>query len=142
VKWQGPGATGRGEKLVAAAPRQFVVIADDSTLVQQLGTGPLPVEALPFLWRQTAKRLEMQLGASSSLCGQPTAPYITDNGNVIVELVFPQPITDPDALDAQLKRTVGVVEHGLFLGMADMSIVVSDSGIKVLSSERAGGRRG
>ena len=133
---KGKGGAMTREKLVAASARRFVVIADDSKLVPRLGTTPLPVEVLPFLWRQTADRLELQAGASGRLRGDPTAPYITDSGNFIVDLVFKQPIADAEALDIGLKRTVGVVEHGLFVGMADMCIVAGDKGIQLMRAER------
>src|SRR5206468_2066003 len=71
------------EKMVAAAARRFVVIADDSKLVDRLGRGHVPVEVAPFLWRQTAARLAA-LGGTWSLRGGEAAPYRTDNGNFVV----------------------------------------------------------
>jgi ribose 5-phosphate isomerase A len=130
---KGHGGALTREKLVAAAARTFVVIADDSKLVRGLGRGPLPVEILPFLWRQTAERLE-RTGATCRVRGESAAPYITANGNMLLDLRFPQPIAEPEALDAQLKRTVGVVEHGLFLGMADACVLAGDDGIRVIGS--------
>lgn len=129
---KGRGGAMTREKLVAAAAHRFVVIADDSKLVQRLGTGPLPVEVLPFLWRQTAKRLEL-VGATWQLRGHPV-PYVTDNGNVILDLRFAEPIEAPEALDERLKQTLGVVEHGMFLGMADACVLACDDGVRVIGS--------
>jgi ribose 5-phosphate isomerase A len=130
---KGRGGALTREKLVAAAARTFVVIADDSKLVRQLGRGPLPVEVLPFLWRQTAERLE-RTGATCRVRGEPTAPYITENGNMILDLCFPRPIAAPEALGARLERTVGVVEHGLFLGMANACVLAGGDGVRVMGS--------
>jgi ribose 5-phosphate isomerase A len=76
---KGRGGALTREKLVAAAARTSVVIADDSKMVRRLGQGQLPVEILPFLWRQTEERLE-RAGAACRIRGKPSAPYITANG--------------------------------------------------------------
>jgi ribose 5-phosphate isomerase A len=130
---KGRGGALTREKLVAAAARKFVVIVDESKLVRQLGRAAVPVEVLPFLWRHTARRIQIA-GAMCELRGEPTRPYRTDNGNVIIDLYFPEPISDPLALGSRLKQTVGVVEHGLFLGMAHACLVAGDSGHRVLGS--------
>ena len=72
------------EKLVAAASKRFVVVVDESKIVKQLGVGTLPVEVLPFLWRTTAHRLAT-FATSLTMRGGEEAPYITDNGNVILD---------------------------------------------------------
>jgi ribose 5-phosphate isomerase A len=119
------------EKLVAAASKRFVVVVDASKMVDRLGVGVLPVEVLPFLWRSTALRL-------TSLCqglkvrGGEEQPYITDNGNLILDLSFEAGIEDAGELAEALKGTVGVVEHGLFLGMAADCIVAGPGGPRVL----------
>ena len=130
---KGRGGALTREKLVASAARRFVVIADGSKLVGQLGRGVLPVEVIPFLWRRTAEQLEA-LGASYALRGDPGQPFITDNGNLILDLTFAAGIEDPEVLDAQLNQTVGVVEHGLFIDLADTCIVADASGVRVLGS--------
>ncbi len=84
------------EKLVAEAARRFIVIVDDSKLVKQLGVGELPVEVLPFLWRTTAERLTA-LGATLTVRGGEETPYITDNGNLILDLVVEGGIKDAPA---------------------------------------------
>lgn len=130
---KGRGGALTREKLVAVAGRKVVIVADDSKLVEQLGRGPLPVEVLPFLWHLTARRLE-QLGASYNPRGEPSDPFVTDNGNLILDLSFAGGIADPEALDIELKRTPGVVEHGLFLGLAHACIIAGVDGVHVMGS--------
>jgi len=119
------------EKLVAEAARRFIVVVDESKLVKQLGVAELPVEVLPFLWRTTAERLTA-LGASLTVRGGEEAPYITDNGNLILNLIVEGGIKDASAFGKALKGTAGVVEHGLFIGMTDTLIVGSPDGPKVV----------
>jgi ribose 5-phosphate isomerase A len=130
---KGHGGALTREKLVVAGARKFVVIADESKLVPQLGQGPIPAEVLPFLWRHTAKRLE-QLGGSVTLRQGPTGPFVTDSGNFIVDLQFPSALAEPELLATQLKQMVGVVEHGLFLNLAHACVIGSETGIRVLGS--------
>ncbi len=119
------------EKLVAEGAKRFIVVVDDSKLVQQLGVGELPVEVLPFLWRTTAERLTA-LGASLTVRGGEENPYITDNGNLILNLIVAGGIKDPAGFRDELKRTTGVVEHGLFIGLTDTLIVGGPDGPKVV----------
>ena len=119
------------EKLVAEAARRFIVVVDESKLVKQLGVAELPVEVLPFLWRTTAERLTA-LGASLTVRGGEEAPYITDNGNLILNLIVEGGIKDAPAFGKALKGTAGVVEHGLFIGMTDTLIVGSPDGPRVV----------
>jgi len=119
------------EKLVAEAARRFIVVVDDSKLVKRLGVAELPVEVLPFLWRTTAERLTA-LGASLTVRGGEEAPYITDNGNLILNLTVEGGIKDAAVFGKALKGTTGVVEHGLFIGMTDTLIVGSSEGPKVV----------
>lgn len=121
------------EKVVAAAARRFVVLCDESKLVRRLGVGVLPVEVLPFLWRETARRLEL-LGASCRLRGGEAAPYLTDNGNLILDLSLPAGIEDAERVAAAIRSVVGVVEHGLFIGLARACICAGASGLRVLGS--------
>ena len=115
------------EKVVAAASKRFVVVVDESKVVKQLGVGVLPVEILPYLWRSTAARLAT-LATRLTMRGGEEAPYVTDNGNVILDLTIDGGIVDAPALATSLKATVGVVEHGLFIGMTDTCIVAGPDG--------------
>lgn len=119
------------EKLVAAASKRFVVVVDESKLVKELGVGVLPVEVLPFLWRTTAERLT-SLGASLTVRGGEESPFITDNGNLILDLTVPDGIKNPAELGIELKSVMGVVEHGLFVGMTDTVIVANSDGPKAI----------
>jgi ribose 5-phosphate isomerase A len=125
------------EKLVAAAARRFVVVVDESKLVKQLGAGVLPVEVLPFMWRTTAERLTA-LGVSLTVRGGEGAPYVTDNGNLILDLTVEGGINDPAALGAELKKITGVVEHGLFVGMTDTCIVAGPDGPTAIGRQSGG----
>jgi ribose 5-phosphate isomerase A len=120
------------EKLVVAAARRFVVVVDGSKVVERLGVGVLPVEVDPFLWRTTAERLA-GLCSGLKVRGGEEEPFVTDNGNLILDLSFEDGIADAAALGSALKAVTGVVEHGLFVGMADECIVGGDGGPKVLS---------
>jgi ribose 5-phosphate isomerase A len=119
------------EKLVAAAARRFVVIVDESKLVKRLGVGVLPVEVLPFLWRSTADRLTA-LGVSLVVRGGEETPYVTDNGNLILDLSGEGEINDPEDFAGALKKITGVVEHGLFVGMTDTVIVAGPDGPRAI----------
>jgi len=115
------------EKLVAASAKRFVVVVDESKIVQRLGVGVLPVEVLPFLWRSTAERLT-SLATSLTVRGGEETPYITDNGNLILDLIIEGGIIDAPQLATVLKSTLGVVEHGLFIGMTDTCIASGPDG--------------
>jgi len=126
------------EKLVAEASKRFVVVVDETKLVKQLGVGVLPVEVLPFLWRSTAERIAA-LGVSLVVRGGEETPYVTDNGNLILDLSVEGGIKDPAGFGVELKKVTGVVEHGLFVGMTDTVIAAGPEGPKAIG--RPSGRR-
>jgi ribose 5-phosphate isomerase A len=130
---KGAGGALFREKMVAMAARRFVVIADESKLVERLGQTYVPVEVAPFLWRRTARRLA-DLGGTGALRGGEAAPYRTDNGNLIVDLTFAGGLADPASTAAALKAVTGVLEHGLFLGLARGAIVGRAAGVEVLGT--------
>ncbi|MDX1534080.1 MAG: ribose-5-phosphate isomerase RpiA [Thermoplasmata archaeon] len=116
------------EKIVAAASQAFLVVADDSKLVERLGQkAPLPVEVLPFGLRRTEGTLEA-LGCKAELRKDGAFPFLTDNGNYVLHCAFGT-IEDPETLARSLSAIPGVMEHGLFLGMADAAFVASASGV-------------
>jgi ribose 5-phosphate isomerase A len=119
------------EKMVALNSERFIVVADSSKLVEQLGAGVVPVEVLPFLWRQTAARLAA-VGATWTLRQADGRPYVTDNGNLILDLTFPGRIDDPEGLATELKMIPGVLEHGLFVGIAAGCIVAGADGLRII----------
>ena len=125
------------EKLVAAASKRFVVVVDESKMVKELGVGVLPVEVLPFLWRLTAERVA-GLGVSLVVRGGEETPYITDNGNLILDVTVEGGIKHPADFGVELKKLTGVVEHGLFLGMTDTVIMAGPEGPRMIGRESAG----
>ncbi|MGP0075786.1 MAG: ribose-5-phosphate isomerase RpiA [Bryobacteraceae bacterium] len=129
---KGHGGALLREKVVASASRRLIIIADDTKLVDQLGTRfALPVEVVPFGW-QAAERKLQQLGSHTKLRpGPDEKPFVTDGGNFIIDCSF-SPIQAPAELDQQLNSVVGVVEHGLFLKMTSRAIVAGQDGVKVL----------
>jgi ribose 5-phosphate isomerase A len=136
---KGRGGALLREKLVAASSERLCIIADDSKLVTHLGEKfAIPVAVVPFGWRQTADRIR-KLGGEPTLrpSGKPgttssgVEPLLSDDGLFVLDCAF-GPIADPAALAASLKGTLGVVEHGLFLGMANRAIVAGAGGITVL----------
>jgi len=119
------------EKIVAKASKQEIIVVDDSKLVKTLGTkAPLPVEVLPFAWKPLEKELE-KLGCKPRLRVKDGERFLTDQGNYIFDCYFSS-IKDPYALEQKLNNIPGVIEHGLFLDLADMVIVASSSGVKIL----------
>ncbi|MEJ2293106.1 MAG: ribose-5-phosphate isomerase RpiA [Deinococcales bacterium] len=129
------GALAR-EKIVASSARRFVLIGDDRKRVSRLGErAPLPVEVLPFGLRRTRALLE-GLGAQPALRGGEAEPYTTDNGNLIYDLTFPHGFA-PGELAAALAALPGVVEHGLFLGMAERAFIAGEDGVHELVARHA-----
>jgi ribose 5-phosphate isomerase A len=126
---KGRGGALLWEKLVARSCSRFVVVSASEKLVEQLGVRmPLPVEVVPFGWRHTLARIE-SLGCTAALRPQKdgAAPYVTDEGNYIVDCDT-GPIFDPISFDLSLKSITGVVDHGLFIGIADEAMIVDEQG--------------
>lgn len=118
---KGGGGALLHEKIVAVRSRQLIIMTDASKLVAQLGKFRVPVETIPFAVRYVQERLA-GLGASSHV----RAGVVTDEGNLIVDADFGL-IADPSALGARLKAITGVVEHGIFAGIAAM-VLMGDNG--------------
>jgi ribose 5-phosphate isomerase A len=129
---KGGGGALLREKIVVSAARRFVVVAEVRKKVDRLGQSfRLPVEVVPFGWRDTRRRVEGLL-PDTDLRTEDGSPYVTDEGNHILDCVLP-PDADPDRLDAELERIAGVVEHGLFIGLAERALLGRpDGGIEVL----------
>ena len=117
----GGGALVR-EKIVAFNSKTFVVIVDSSKRVQTLGKFPLPVEVVPFAVNLTMQHLE-KLGGQAVLRRREDKTFISDNGNVIVDVHF-NTISDPVALNAAINTIPGVVESGLFNGAMVSHLIV------------------
>jgi len=118
---KGGGGALLREKILAAHSRQFIVIADDSKQVEQLGKFPLPVEIVQFASNLTLLKLKA-LGCEPVIRTVNGEPFVSDNGNYIVDCAFGF-ITDPVALEQQLNAIAGVVENGLFTGLASKVII-------------------
>lgn len=128
---KGGGGALLREKIVAEASRRVMIVVDESKLSPQLGTRfALPVEVVPFGWSVAARYLE-SLGAEPKLRTSDEQPFLTDQGNWIVDAAF-GPIEDLEGLAAQLDRQTAIVAHGLFLGLATQVIVAGEEGIRQL----------
>jgi ribose 5-phosphate isomerase A len=124
---KGGGGALLREKIVAKAAQQFIVIVDQAKQVPSLGLHfPLPVEIVPFGWRTTQRHLE-NLGWQSPLRQKAGQPFLTDNGNYIMDLHIPE-IADPAALELSLNQIPGVVECGLFVMMTSLVITGTNDG--------------
>jgi ribose 5-phosphate isomerase A len=121
----GGGALFR-EKAVALATKIFVVIATERKLVEKLGGFPLPVEVVPFSADYLAREITA-LGASVTRRARDEKPFVTDNGNAILDCRFGS-IDDPSALEAALSGLHGVVTTGLFIGLTSRVLVARDDG--------------
>jgi len=123
---KGGGGALLREKIVASASRKFVVIADSSKQVPVLGKCPLPVEVVPFAEALLARRIAA-LGASVVLRRDKTGqPFVTDGGHHLLDCSFGA-IAEPFALSQKLHDMPGVVDHGLFLNMADVVLIARGS---------------
>jgi ribose 5-phosphate isomerase A len=132
---KGGGGALLREKIVAAASARMVAIVDDTKMVARLGKFPLPVEVNAFglgatrlLVGKVAARHDCEGAVSLRLAGDK--PFVTDGGHLILDCAFGA-IADPEALSADLFAIPGVVEHGLFLGLAGAAIVAGSSGISI-----------
>jgi len=133
---KGGGGALLREKIVAAASRRFVVIADATKLVPVLGRFPLPIEVNPF--GEVATRLTIAKAAAALDLHGPLRlrlaegePFVTDGGHFVLDASFGR-IPNPRALSRALYAVAGVVEHGLFLDMAQVAIIADAEGAKTL----------
>jgi ribose 5-phosphate isomerase A len=133
---KGAGGALVREKLVAAASKRLIIVADESKLVPALGAAALPVEVVPFGWETTARRIEA-LELRPTLRTRDGKSFVTDNGNYILDCTGAT-IEDPAARHRALKLLTGVVETGLFVGMAGSAVVAGAGGIEIIerSSEK------
>lgn len=137
---KGGGGALLREKIVAAASRRMIVIADKSKVVAELGAFPLPIEVNKFGLKATeiaigraAERLGLNCERRLRMTGNE--PFVTDGGHLILDASFGR-IPDARALSEALHAVPGVVEHGLFLGLADLGIVAAESGIETITATR------
>ncbi|HEX8638698.1 MAG TPA: ribose-5-phosphate isomerase RpiA [Pyrinomonadaceae bacterium] len=127
---KGGGGALLREKFVAAASKNLIIVADEGKLSSALGSLPLPVEVVPFGWETTARRIE-NLDLKWTLRMSAGKPFLTDNGNYILDCACGK-IENPAGLHHELKLLTGVIETGLFVGMASAAIVAGAGGIKMI----------
>ncbi len=129
---KGGGGAQLREKIVASAAKQFIVVADESKVVEHLGKFPLPVEVIQLALPLVNRRLQA-LGLNPVLrpARNGTGSWITDEGNVILDCHCGV-IENPEETAAEIRGIVGVVEHGLFLGMATLALVAGENGVREL----------
>lgn len=125
---KGGGACLLWEKIVATASKRMVALVDDKKVVDRLGAFPLPVEVVRFGWTATQRLIERLLVAHGLeraevvIRGGPTTPLLTDSGNVILDCRLGA-IAEPDRLTVELNSIPGVVENGLFCGIANAALI-------------------
>ena len=135
---KGGGGALLREKIVAAASGRMIVIADASKQVKDLGAFPLPIEINGFGMMATFLAIRKEaallgLDGEITLRHRGEAPFITDSGHLILDASFGR-IPDPEALSSALHAIPGVVEHGLFLGLATLAILAGESGVTTLTA--------
>ncbi|UOQ48662.1 ribose-5-phosphate isomerase RpiA [Gracilibacillus caseinilyticus] len=123
---KGGGGALLREKMIASIAKQFIVVIDPSKYVERLGQFPLPVEIITFGWEITSSQISL-LGCKPILRRGNQAPFVTDNGNYIVDCYFDS-IVDRDGMNTALNSIPGVVENGLFVDMADVLIIGRENG--------------
>jgi ribose 5-phosphate isomerase A len=133
---KGKGGAQTREKIVADAAKRVVIVIDRTKLVDRLGEKmPVPVEVLPFVYRTAIRRLA-ELGGKPVLRVTPTgAPFVTDDGNYIIDVKF-QGVAKPEEIEAKINRVPGVIENGIFVGVADIVLVGYEGGCKILKSKK------
>jgi ribose 5-phosphate isomerase A len=132
---KGGGGALLREKIVAQATNREIIVVDETKVSENLGSKwPIPIEVLPFGWQSQKTFLE-ELGARVHLRDdKDKKTYFTDQGNLILDADF-GPIEDLQTLDQSLSHRVGILEHGLFIGLADELIVASQAGINRYTNE-------
>lgn len=136
---KGGGGALLREKIVAAASERMIVIADSSKLVDTLGAFPLPIEINRFGLKATELAIasaSAALGLEGSLALRMTdgEPFVTDGGHYIIDASFGR-IRDTRALSDALHAIPGVVEHGLFLGLADLAVIAKSDGVMTVQAK-------
>jgi ribose 5-phosphate isomerase A len=132
---KGRGGALLREKIVAHASEGFIVVADESKLVESLGAGPLPVEIDPFGWEITLEALKA-LGCEPELRmdhANPEHPYVTDGGHYTADCLF-RSIPDPTSLEGEIKRIPGALECGLFVGLTWAVVVGHPGGTEIIEA--------
>jgi ribose 5-phosphate isomerase A len=129
---KGGGGNQLREKIVASASLRLIIVVDESKVVRQLGThAKVPVEVAQFGWQATARKLAKLKSEPTLRSGSEGQPFVTDGGNYILDCAF-GPIESPAGLQRELDSVVGVMEHGLFIGLAAQVLVGKPEGVEQL----------
>jgi ribose 5-phosphate isomerase A len=133
---KGGGGALLREKIVATSSKKMIVIADASKHVKTLGAFPLPIEVVPFglkatLWKIDSAFKHLQLSGPMTMRVKDGKPFVTDNGNFIVDCALKK-IGNPHELSAILSGIPGVVDHGLFIGIAALALLATAEGVKTI----------
>ena len=133
---KGRGGALLREKIVAAASRRMLVVADETKIAERLGSRcSVPVEVVPFGWQATENKLQ-QIGAKPVLrLNSQQKPFTTDSGNYIIDCAFGA-MENPKHVAQRLDQVIGSVEHGLFLGFASLVLVGGRDGLQTLQPDR------
>jgi ribose 5-phosphate isomerase A len=127
------------EKIVEIRARRFLIVADESKVVERLGTtGPLPVEISPFQALSHVQWLDSLCSRADLVYEPDSSPAVTVNGNYLAHCWFDLGIPDPCELNRVLNDRPGILEHGLFLGMATHAVVAGETGVRLLECKHGG----
>ena len=137
---KGGGACHVREKLVASKAERLLIVVDESKLVKKLNLDfPLPLEVLPSAWKQVKDLIE-RMGALVTLrmASKKAGPVVTDQGNLVLDILFEGGINDPKNLESELNNIPGVLENGLFVDLTDKLLVgkIENNEIQVDSSPK------
>lgn len=125
---KGAGGALLFEKLVARRAKHYVIISSDEKLVETLGTRmPLPVEVVPIGWIHTAEAIR-ELGMEPELRQKDGKAFVSDGSHYILDCAWPESGLDAEKLASDVKAITGVVDHGLFIGMADTVVTINAEG--------------
>ncbi|BDZ71565.1 ribose-5-phosphate isomerase RpiA [Methanobacterium petrolearium] len=127
---KGGGAAHTLEKIVDSAADKFLVIVDESKKVEKLGDFPVPLEVIPSAYRPVTEQVKAAGGVPSLRMAQmKDGPVITDNNNFVVDVQFKE-IPNPKELEIELNSIPGVVENGVFAGIADQVLIATSNGVE------------
>jgi ribose 5-phosphate isomerase A len=125
---KGGGGALLREKMVASISRRLIIVVDESKYVPELGRFPLPVEVVPYGWEVSSRQIRKLGGIPNLRIREDSNPFVTDNGNFIMDCDFTA-IETPIDLSIELNKIPGVVENGLFSNMADTVIIGCNNGL-------------
>jgi ribose 5-phosphate isomerase A len=121
---KGGGGAMLREKIVASVTETQIIIADPTKIVSSLGARPLPLAIVPFGWQSTRDRIEDAFNCPVVVRKHADGtPFISDDDLLVLDMHFGAPMPDPDTLDERLKKIVGVVESGLFVGLCHRVVI-------------------